>query len=215
MKTWHLRVPMPYDTWRFSAGDYIRRGNTCGTNQKCKLKKDLESHRNKNIRSWICNGFQVLTELKHTRFWRTNKSNPWCPPLSCQRFQQVWMPPHSFLNMKTNEPVSSPQNSQNMKSDSYLVLCASWKLLFPLKTRSIYQTIRKNDQIVFRYNDPEGHYAGYPEPQWFTRKHRRNSEPSGNSSLHDAVILSGTMVSTSTPKLASPRHCKTSEMKSD
>jgi phosphoribosylformylglycinamidine synthase len=40
---------------------------------------------------------------------------------------------------------------------------AEGKLLFPLEKQEQYlKTLEKNDQIVFRYVDPEGNYAGYP-----------------------------------------------------
>jgi phosphoribosylformylglycinamidine synthase len=40
---------------------------------------------------------------------------------------------------------------------------AEGKLLFPPeKADAIYRRLSENDQIVFKYVDPEGQYAGYP-----------------------------------------------------
>ena len=40
---------------------------------------------------------------------------------------------------------------------------AEGKLLFPINRQEEYlKKLEENDQVVFRYVDPEGNYAGYP-----------------------------------------------------
>jgi phosphoribosylformylglycinamidine synthase len=147
----------------FSAGDYIRAGAILAARIKSKLQgqlKDFIEHEYPVL--GICNGFQVLTELGllpgidmtirpvPDACLYLNDSNRFeCRPTL----------------LKHENKGTCVFTSKIPKNDIRLIPSAhaEGKLLFPLEKQEQYlKQLEKNDQIVFRYVDPEGNYAGYP-----------------------------------------------------
>jgi phosphoribosylformylglycinamidine synthase I len=147
----------------FSAGDYIRAGAIFAARIKSQLQEQLKEFvKEDHPILGVCNGFQVLTELGLLPglddIIRTvpdaclylNDSNRFeCRP--------------TLLKNENNG--TCVFTSKIPKNDIRLIPSAhaEGKLLFPLEKQEQYlKTLEKNDQIVFRYVDPEGNYAGYP-----------------------------------------------------
>ena len=147
----------------FSAGDYIRGGAIFAARMKSKLDKDLiEFVKQEYPILGVCNGFQVLTELG-----------------LLQGIKDIAKKlPDAVLNINDSNRFECRQTllkhenkgkcvftSKIPKNDVRLIPSAhaEGKLLFPLDKQEEYlKELEKNDQIVFRYVDPDGNYAGYP-----------------------------------------------------
>ncbi len=147
----------------FSAGDYIRAGAIFAARIKSKLQKDLiEFVKQEYPIIGVCNGFQVLIELgllpglddtipsSPNACLYLNDSNRYeCRP--------------SLLKHENNGKCIF--TSKIPKNDILLIPSAhaEGKLLFSLDKQQDYlKKLEENDQIVFRFVDPDGNYAGYP-----------------------------------------------------
>lgn len=147
----------------FSAGDYIRAGAIFAARIKSKLQKDLiEFVKQEYPIIGVCNGFQVLIELgllpglddtipsSPSACLYLNDSNRYeCRP--------------SLLKHENNGKCIF--TSKIPKNDILLIPSAhaEGKLLFPLDKQQDYlKKLEENDQVVFRFVDPEGNYTGYP-----------------------------------------------------
>jgi phosphoribosylformylglycinamidine synthase len=147
----------------FSAGDYIRAGAIFAARMKSKLGKDLKEFvENEYPILGICNGFQVLTELGLL------------PGID----KVISTLPEAVLNINDSDrfecrpTLLKHENkgkciftSKIPKNDIRLIPSAhaEGKLLFSLNEQEKYlKKLEKNDQVVFRYVDPDGKYAGYP-----------------------------------------------------
>jgi len=147
----------------FSAGDYIRAGAIFAARIKSKLNKDLESFVKEEYPILgVCNGFQVLTELGllpgideivspiPKACLNINDSNRFeCRPTLLKHEN----------NGKCVLTSKIPKNDIKLIPSAH----AEGKLLFPLDKQDEYiKKLEDNDQIVFKYVDPDGNYAGYP-----------------------------------------------------
>ena len=147
----------------FSAGDYIRAGAIFAARIKSQLQEQLrEFVKQDHPILGICNGFQVLTELGLLPGFDDiihpvpdaclylNDSNRFeCRPTLLKHENRGTCVFTSKI----------PRNEVRLIPSAH----AEGKLLFPLEKQEQYmKTLEKNDQIVFRYVDPEGNYAGYP-----------------------------------------------------
>jgi len=71
----------------------------------------------------------------------------------------------NWISSSWGAPLYQAATTRIKKNDIKLIPCAhaEGKLLFPLEKQEKYiDQLEKNDQIVFRYVDPDGNYAGYP-----------------------------------------------------
>ena len=147
----------------FSAGDYIRAGAIFAARIKSKLQKQLKEFVKQEYPVLgICNGFQVLTELGLL------------PGID----DIISSVPDACLNINDSDrfecrpTLLKHENNGNCvftsdipKGEIRLIPSAhaEGKLLFSKDKQGEYlKKLEKNDQIVFRYVDPEGNYAGYP-----------------------------------------------------
>jgi phosphoribosylformylglycinamidine synthase len=147
----------------FSSGDYIRAGAIFAARIKSRLGKDLEEFvKQEYAMLGVCNGFQVLTELGLL------------PGIDVLMYKV----PDACLNINdSNRFECRPTllkhenkgkcifTSKIPKNDIRLIPSAhaEGKLLFSLEKQEEYlNKLEDNDQIVFRYVNPEGRYAGYP-----------------------------------------------------
>lgn len=144
----------------FSAGDYVRAGAIFAARLRSALGKDLLrfAEEGRPI-GGVCNGFQVLVELGML-------------PAAKQA-----MAPHPEAVLMTNDsarfecrPVLVKHESKGkcvwtsrVRKDTVLNLpVAHMEGRFVLPDASQYDDLFSNDQVVFRYVDPAGKYAGYP-----------------------------------------------------
>ena len=147
----------------FSAGDYIRAGAIFAARMKSKLGKDIKKYVKEEYPIiGICNGFQILTELGllpgidylmgdvPDACLNINDSNRFeCRP--------------TFLKHENKGKCIFTKNIP--KEDIRLIPSAhaEGKLMLPLdKIDNYLKELEKNDQIVFKYVDQDGNYAGYP-----------------------------------------------------
>ena len=147
----------------FSAGDYIRAGAIFAARIKSKLNKDLVEFVSQEYPILgVCNGFQVLIELGLLPGIENIISSL---PEAClnindsNRFEcRPTLLKHEN-NGKCKFTSKIPKNDVRLIPSAH----AEGKLLFPLDKQEKYiKKLEENDQIVFRYVDPDGNYAGYP-----------------------------------------------------
>ena len=147
----------------FSAGDYIRAGAIFAARIKSKLQKKLtEFAKGEYLTLGICNGFQVLIELGLLPGIddATSSSPEACLYLNdSNRFEcRPTLLKHEN-NGKCVFTSKIPKNDIRLIPSAH----AEGKLLFPMDKQEEYlKKLEENDQIVFRYVDPDGSYAGYP-----------------------------------------------------
>jgi phosphoribosylformylglycinamidine synthase len=169
----------------FSAGDYVRAGAIFAARMKSGLSKDLTRF----IESGrpvigICNGFQILVELGAL------------PALEGEALSQR---PEAALYTNSSgrfECIPTLLKHENRgrcvfttevpRHEVVMFPCAhaEGKLMFPKESEdSILDRMEHNDQIVFRYVDDKGGYAGYP---WCPNGSVRNI--AGISNVHGNVF---------------------------
>lgn len=146
----------------FSSGDYVRAGAIWAARVKSRLVPDLRAFvdEGKPIVG-ICNGFQVLVETgllpafdgisaQPEAVLATNDSAHYeCRP-SLLRFE----------NGGRAAPLAGFEEGHVMLAPS---AHTEGKFMFPRgREAGLLERLRENDQILFRYVDPEGNYARYP-----------------------------------------------------
>ena len=147
----------------FSAGDYIRAGAIFAARMKSKLQKKLEDFVKQEYPVLgVCNGFQILTELGLLPGIDKIISDI---PESCLNINDSNRFECRPILLKHENNGKCVFTSKIPKKDVRLIPCAhaEGKLMFPLdKQKEYLKKMEKNDQVVFRYVDPDGNYAGYP-----------------------------------------------------
>jgi phosphoribosylformylglycinamidine synthase len=147
----------------FSAGDYIRAGAIFAARIKSKLNKDLVEFVNQEYPIMgICNGFQVLIELGLLPGIENIISSS---PNACLNINDSNRFECRPTLLKHENKGKCKFTSKIPKNDIRLIPSAhaEGKLLFPLDKQEKYiKKLEENDQIVFRYVDSYGDYAGYP-----------------------------------------------------
>ena len=147
----------------FSAGDYVRAGAIFAARLKSRLSRDLvEFVREGKPILGICNGFQILveagllpavsgvmTETPEAVLGTNDSARFECRPTLLRNVNRGNC---VFVSKMADEGVYQIPSAH-----------AEGKLMFPIgdETR-LTRELEENDQIVFKYVDPEGRIAGYP-----------------------------------------------------
>jgi phosphoribosylformylglycinamidine synthase len=147
----------------FSAGDYVRAGAIMAARMKSKLSKDLVDFikAGKPVLG-VCNGFQVLVETGllpamsgimseyPEAVLGTNDSGRFeCRPTLLRKVNRGSC---AFTSRISPDKISLIPSAH-----------AEGKLMFNIdRSKKIVKQLEENDQIVFKYVDPEGNLAGYP-----------------------------------------------------
>jgi phosphoribosylformylglycinamidine synthase I len=147
----------------FSAGDYVRAGAIFAARMKSRLSKDLVDFikAGKPVLG-VCNGFQILveagllpamsdvmTEFPEAVLGTNDSARFECRPTLLKKVNRGSC---AFTSMISPDKISLIPSAH-----------AEGKLMFPLeRTKEIIKELEENDQIVFKYVDPEGNLAGYP-----------------------------------------------------
>ena len=148
----------------FSAGDYVRAGAILAARIRSKLEGDLKDYiENGYPIIGICNGFQVMVELgilpgldrpvarrPEAALFTNDSSRFECRPTLLKHVNRG----NSRFTTKI------PKGEIRLIPSAH----AEGKLTFPPERKDeIMRRLEENDQIVFRYVDPEGNEdAGYP-----------------------------------------------------
>lgn len=147
----------------FSSGDYIRAGAIFAARMKSKLLKNLSHFVKEGYPILgICNGFQVLIELGLLPGMKSLISSI---PESClhindsNRFEcrPTFLKHENYGNCIATNKLShgSIQMIPSAHAEGKLILSNT-------KQKKILDELKENDQIVFRYVNPQGNYEGYP-----------------------------------------------------
>lgn len=149
----------------FSAGDYVRAGAIFSARVKSLLRHDLEIFIKEGYPVLgICNGFQILVELGTLPGFDEDKPVSEKPEMvlainDSNRFEcrQV------YLKHESKEKCIFTKEYGRGEVVVFPVAHAEGKVTFPPGKESEYvERMIENDQIVFRYVDSNGNYAGYP-----------------------------------------------------
>jgi len=147
----------------FSAGDYVRAGAIFAARMKSKLSGDLvEFIKSGKPVLGICNGFQILvetgllpamsgvmTEIPEAVLGTNDSGRFECRPTLLRKVNRGSC---AFTSRISPDKISLIPSAH-----------AEGKLMFPLdRSKKIVKELEDNDQIVFKYVDPEGNLASYP-----------------------------------------------------
>jgi len=147
----------------FSAGDYVRAGAIFAARMKSKLSEELVDFvkSGKPILG-VCNGFQILVEVGLLPAMSGIMSE--YPEAVLGTNDSARFECRPTLLKKVNR--GSCVFTSRIKPEKISLIPsahAEGKLMFPLeRSDEIVRELERNDQIVFKYVDPEANLAGYP-----------------------------------------------------
>jgi len=147
----------------FSAGDYVRAGAIFAARMKSGLKKDIVRfvEDGKPVIG-VCNGFQILVELGLLPAMDGTMSEAPEAALYTNDSGRFECRPTLLKQEKRGKSVFTsqiPKGSVVMYPSAH----AEGKLMFPrAQQKKMLERLLENDQVVFRYVDPDGEHAGYP-----------------------------------------------------
>lgn len=177
----HLKQLLGLDTWPgeerrlidyhvlffpggFSAGDYVRAGAIFAARLKAGLGKELKEYvQSGRLAIGVCNGFQILTEagllpnlaagpvsdLPEACLFTNDSAHYECRPVLLKHENRG---KNAFTRRIPRGEVRTIQSAHG-----------EGKFLMEAQRQGdLLKELEQNDQIVFRYVDPEGRYAGYP-----------------------------------------------------
>ncbi|MEM0492486.1 MAG: phosphoribosylformylglycinamidine synthase subunit PurQ [Candidatus Thermoplasmatota archaeon] len=147
----------------FSAGDYIRAGAIFAARIKSKLYDKIKEYVSQEYPILgVCNGFQVLIELGLLPGIDTFITDTPDACLTINDSNRFECRPTLLKHENKGRCVFTTK----IKKDEIRLIPsahAEGKLLFPLDKQDYYlKKLEENDQIVFKYVNPNGDYDGYP-----------------------------------------------------
>lgn len=147
----------------FSSGDYVRAGAILAARIKSAMRNQLIDFVEKGYPvGGVCNGFQVLVELGMLPGMRSTVTDEPEAVLTTNDSDRFECRPTYLKHESAGKCVFT---SKLPKGKVILVPSAhaEGKFLFPLDRQDeLRQRLVAEDQLVFRWVDPEGNYAGYP-----------------------------------------------------
>lgn len=147
----------------FSAGDYVRAGAIFAARVKSTLANDLKEFvsAEKPIIG-ICNGFQVLVELGMLPAVDEIMSEQAQAALATNDSGRFECLP-TFLRVESSGRCIFTRRMKRGDIVMFPSAHAEGKFTLPEENKEgLLSKMIDNDQIVFRYVDQRGHYAGYP-----------------------------------------------------
>lgn len=147
----------------FAAGDYIRAGAIFAARMRHALAKDiLEFVRSGRPIFGVCNGFQVLVEAGLLPGLSAPMTATPEAVLAMNDSSHYECRP-SFLKQENRGRCAFVSRIPRGKVLTMISAHAEGKLLFPRdEEKKVLKELIDNDQIVFRFVDDRGRYAGYP-----------------------------------------------------
>lgn len=147
----------------FSAGDYVRAGAIFAARIKSNLAADLENF----IASGrpvlgVCNGFQILVELGVLPSFDEIMTEEPQAALSTNESGRFECRP-TYLKHENHGRCAFTSLIPRGEVVMFPSAHAEGNLRFPAdREEEFLARLEENDQVVFRYVDPQGDYAGYP-----------------------------------------------------
>jgi len=147
----------------FAAGDYVRAGAIFAARLRSKLSEDLvEFVRAGKPIFGVCHGFQVLVEAGLLPGLRGIMSDEPEAVLATNDSGHYECRP-SFLKLENRGSCIFTRELKEGQVVTFISAHAEGKLLLPKeRERKLLRELLANDQVVFRYVDDRGRYAGYP-----------------------------------------------------
>ncbi len=144
----------------FSAGDYVRAGAILSARMKSVLRRDLEIFISEGYPVLgICNGFQVLVELGALPGFDEDKPISEMPEMALTVNKSARFECRPSYLKHENKCIFTNLLDLD-KIVMFPVAHAEGRVVFPKE--EILNKLVENGQIVFRYVDENGNYAGYP-----------------------------------------------------
>lgn len=144
----------------FSAGDYVRAGAILSARMKSVLRRDLEIFISEGYPVLgICNGFQVLVELGALPGFDEDKPISEMPEMALTVNKSARFECRPSYLKHENKCIFTNLLDLD-KIVMFPVAHAEGRVVFPKE--EILNKLIENRQIVFRYVDENGNYAGYP-----------------------------------------------------
>src|SRR5207237_1003311 len=147
----------------FAAGDYVRAGTIFAARFRSKLSKDLIAF----VRSGkpvfgVCNGFQVLVEAGLLpALGATMTAAPEAVLATNDSGHYECRP--SLLKLENGGSCAFTRGMKQGRVVTFISAHAEGKFLLPQdREKKLLKELVDNDQVVFRFVDDRGKYAGYP-----------------------------------------------------
>ena len=147
----------------FAAGDYVRAGTIFAARLRSKLSKDLVAF----VRSGkpvfgVCNGFQVLVEAGLLpALGATMTASPEAVLATNDSGHYECRP--SLLKLENGGSCVFTRGMKPGRVVTFISAHAEGKFLLPQnREKKMLKELVDNDQVVFRFVDDRGRYAGYP-----------------------------------------------------
>lgn len=147
----------------FAAGDYVRAGAIFAARLRSKLSTELREFvtARKPVLG-ICNGFQVLVEAGLLPAVHGSMADVPEAVLATNDSGHYECRP-SFLKMENGGSCAFTHGITEGQVVTFISAHAEGKFLLPKATeKRMLRELIENDQIVFRFVDDRGRYAGYP-----------------------------------------------------
>jgi len=143
----------------FAAGDYVRAGTIFAARMRSRLSKELVGFVKAGKPVFgVCNGFQVLVEAGLLPALGSVMTDE---PEAVLASHYECRP--SLLRMENGGSCAFTWTLKKGEVVTFISAHAEGKLLFPAdREKRILRELIENDQIVFRFVDDGGKYAGYP-----------------------------------------------------
>ena len=176
----HLKQLLRIDTWPgeertlmdydvlffaggFSAGDYVRAGAIFAARLKAGLGKELREYvKSGRLAMGVCNGFQILTEAgllpglggpvtdaPEACLFTNDSGHYECRPVLLKHVNR------GKNKFTSGVPLGDVRTIQSAHGEGKFLVDRS-------REAQIHKELEDNDQIVFRFVDPEGRLGGYP-----------------------------------------------------
>jgi len=147
----------------FSSGDYVRAGAIWAARIKSALCKPLTKFiEDGYLVGGICNGFQVLVEFGLLPAFDATMSESPLVALAINDSAKFECRPTLLKHESLGKCIFTRRITQK-KIVMLPSAHAEGKFAFPMgKQEEYFQRLVEEDQIVFRYVNPSGEYAGYP-----------------------------------------------------
>ena len=146
----------------FSSGDYVRAGAIWAARMRKLSGPLVQFIEEGRAVLGVCNGFQVLVEMGLLPALDETMSKQPQAVLATNDSSRFECRPTLLKNENKSNCIFTDK-----LNNGQVILCpsahAEGKLLFPREiSERVYARLEENDQLVFRYVDPKGAYAGYP-----------------------------------------------------